>query len=310
MTLKEIRKSIARNLGMLSSDNETIIEGNITPAGITDEINRVYIEVISQALLSQNSDDFTVEARQNTFRASFVVSNISPTTKILTANSSVFGSADIGAKIQNPTDGNYYTILTYISATQVILEETPANTNWIGDTVYILGNIILMDGDLETAKEILKVQVKYTNVSTTWLTAEKETVNNFNDINNVVNANNGVTLKPKFVVSTIEDGEVMKRCIRIYPNFTNYDGSLKILYTKLPDRLGSEDSQPALNIIGISDTIINAVSAWGNIILNDLNKSQIYEAKFVTNLDTILKNYKPDRTDSIRTRGMFGGNRY
>ena len=91
MTLKEIRKSIARNLGMLSSDNDTIIEGNITKAGLDDEINRVYIEVISQALLSQNSDDFTVEAQNNTFRASFVVANISTTTKILTANSSVFG---------------------------------------------------------------------------------------------------------------------------------------------------------------------------------------------------------------------------
>jgi hypothetical protein len=310
MTLKEIRKSIARNLGMLSSDNDTIIEGNITKDGIDDEINRAYIEVIAQALLSQNSDDFTVEAQNNTFRASFVVADINTTTKILTANSSVFGNADIGAKIQNPTDGNYYTILTYLSATQVVLSETPANTNWIGDTVYILGNIILMGGDLETAKEILKVQVKYTSASTTWLTAEKETVNNFNDINNVVNANSGVTLKPKFTVSTIEDGGTMKRCIRLFPDFTNYNGTLKILYTKLPDKLGAEDSEPALKIIGVSDTIINAVSAWGNIILNDLNKSQIYEAKFVTNLDTILKDYKPDRTNPIRTRGMFGRNRY
>ena len=303
MTLKEIRKSIARNLGMLSSDNDTIIEGNITKAGIDDEINRVYIEVISQALLSQNSDDFTVEAQNNTFRASFVVANISTTTKILTANSSVFGNADIGSKIQNPTDGNYYTILTYLSATQVVLSETPANTNWIGDTVYILGNIILMDGDLETAKEILKVQVKYTSTQDYWKTAEKQTVTNFNDTNNVVN-NNQLSFAPKFTVSTIEDGGTMKRCIRLFPDFTNYNGTLKILYTKLPAKLGAEDSEPALKIIGISDTIINAVSAWGNIILNDLNKSQIYEAKYTTNLDKILKDYKPNRTNLITYKGF------
>ena len=303
MTLKEIRKSIARNLGMLSSDNDTIIEGNITKAGIDDEINRVYIEVISQALLSQNSDDFSVEARNSTFRASFVVSDINTTTKILTANSSVFGNADIGAKIQNSTDGNYYTIAMYISGTQVILEETPANTNWIGDTVYILGNIILMDGDLETAKEILKVQVKYNSNDQTWLTAKKETVNNFNDTNNIV-GNNQLASTPSFTVSTIEDGEVMKRCIRLFPDFTNYNGELKILYTKLPDKLGTDDSEPALKIIGISDTIINAVSAWGNIILNDLNKGQIYEAKYTTNLDKILKDYKPNRTNLITYRGF------
>jgi len=308
MTLSEIRKYIARNLGMLSSDNSTIIEGNITKAGLDDEINRVYLEVIAQQMIYKSGQDFTVESRQNTFRAFFTVSAIDVPNKKITSTTSVFGRADIGVKIQNPITGTFYTISTVISSTQVIVEEVPSAT-WVGTTVFILNNIIILDGEMKDFKEILKVQIKYADNDIKFLQCKKETISNFKDLTN--NEQGNIGINPVYALSTIEQDEVMKRIISYYPYPNVYDGEIRITYTKLPEKLTRDDQEPALNAIGVSETIINGVTAWGLKAMGEVQKSAIYEENnpvlggiVPKGLGLTMKNYAPERNSPLKYKSV------
>lgn len=307
MTLSDIRKSIARNLGMLSSDNSTIIEGSITKNGLEDEINRVWIEVVCQALMAKSSNDFTAEAKTNTFRDLFTVVAVDLTNKTITSSTGVFGTADVGAKIQHPTTLALYTIAGYITPKQVTITEIPSTT-WVGVTAYILNNILILDTEAEDLKEILKLQIRYTSTSPAFIEADKQTVGNFKSISN---SNLVFTSNPVYSLGSIQVNDVIKRCISYYPFPIDYRGEVKFTYTQQPNKLVNESDQPSLQIIGISDAIINGVTAWGFRMMNDLARSQAFEENnpalggiVPKGLSMALKNYMPERGGLITYKGF------
>jgi len=307
MTFSQIRKYIARNLGLLSSDNETIIEGNINKAGLDDEINRVYREIICQQLMTKSPDQFTVESRINTFRDSFTVASVDTINKQITSSTSVFGNADVGFYLQNPTENNSLLTNLYINSTTLQTTTTPSST-WVGDTAYILSNIIILDGDMEDFKEIVKFEIKYNANDQVWTVADKLGISNFQDN---INLGQNFQSKPIFCLTTIKVNDVMKSCIKFFPSPLSYNGQVKITYTQLPSLLLEEDQKPVLDNIGISEAIINGVTAWGWKILGDFNKAQAYEENNILlggvvpkGLTLINSKYNPEKANNIKYNGF------
>lgn len=303
MTLEQIRKSIARNLGLLADDNTTILEGLITKAGLDDEINRIYRDEICQMLMAKHSDEFTEQARSNTYRTYFTLSAIDAVNNIITSNTGVFGRDDIGSKIQNPTEDALYTITDIISGTQAIIEETP-EASWIGDTCYILSNVIVLDGTaLEDMKEVIKVEIKYNPTDPVWRAARPETTSNFRDSTNMV-INTSITNSVSYLLGTIEVDGVNKRCLRYFPYPSRYDGEIKINYTALPAYLSTDTDKVALTVAGVDTVVINGVTAWGHALMSDITKFQVFQGLYTSGLQTVISNFNPRRAAPIRYRGF------
>jgi hypothetical protein len=303
MTLKEITKSIARNIGQLSSNNETVIEGQITKAGLKDEINRIYQEIICQTLMNKSDQDFTVEARANTFRDSFIVASVDVTNKLINSTTGVFGTVDIGSKIQDVANTATYTIETVVSSTQVVVTETPS-TDFEGETGYILTNILVLDGDLTDLKEVIKFQIKYDTQSQGFESAEKESPSNFKDISNISNNIFLLRTPPVFSLSTVKVNDKMQRCISYFPFPKTYNGEIRLSYTQLPKKLQEEDDEPALTVIGISNILVDGVTAWAFRLLQDPARSQAFEELFQRGMATALNNYKPENSFPTKYKGF------
>jgi hypothetical protein len=298
MNLANIRKHVARNISQLSDDGYTIIDGVVNKLDIDDEINRIYLESIAHELISKNPDDFTTETKTNTYRQSFSVTSIDLVNKLINSNIGVFGLADIGTRIQNPTTNEFYTIDNVISSQQILVKETP-QSSLVGATCYILSNIILLDG-AENLKEVTKFEIRQNNY-TTYTKARLETVNNYKDKSNVYT---NFFSEPIYSVGTIEVGDTMQRCIFYYPYPITYDGEIRISYIKLPKRLSQDTDEPSMSITGISDTIILGVTSWACLTKGETDKYQLYEEKFRLSLQNTLNNYRPRRTEPVRYAGF------
>lgn len=311
MQKKDIRKAIARNLSILASDNETIIEGQITKLGLDEEIDRIYIEVIAQYLCNINPDDFTVEARKNTFRGVFIAVGIN-SENIITSVTGVFGSADVGHTLYNATDNSKLIIKTYISSTQVVVDKTPISA-WAGDTIYILTPVLtLNDEDLDGIKEVTKLEIAYTPTDIYRIKADKVTLNNYKDLTQTgSNLIFSSYKKAVYTSSNIELNNKMVRCIYYSPAPSKPDGVIYLTYVKLPEKLKEEDSEPALNVLGVSEVLINGVTAWGLKIQNEFKKVSYFEelnpnlgGAVPRGLTAIFKNYKPNRSNPASYRGF------
>jgi len=312
MKKKDIRKAIARNLNILASDNETIIEGQITKLGLDEEIDRIYIEVIAQYLCNINPDDFTVEARKNTFRDVFTAVGVDTVDNIITSVTGVFGSADVGHTLYNLSDKTKLVIKTYISSTQVVVTTVP-NSDWVGDTIYILTPVLtLNDEDLDGIKEITKLEIAYRPTDVYKIKADKISLNNYKDLtqtgSNLIFSSYKKTV---YTSSNIELNDKMVRCIYYSPAPSKPDGVIYLTYVKLPEKLKEEDSEPALNVIGVSEVLINGVTAWGLKIQNEFQKVSYFEelnpnlgGAVPRGLTAIFKNYKPNRSNPASYRGF------
>jgi hypothetical protein len=309
MTFKEIQKAIARNLGLLASDNETIIEGAITTNGIRDEINRVYKNIVLPRLIATSPDDFAVIAEQNTNRASFTVASVDTVNKLLVSTTGVFGNADVGFEIYNPTKNKTIKITGYVNPTQIGYESNPAS-DWTGDVVYILSNILVLDGDLEDFKEVLKLDIKYNPSVNRWKNSQQLTIANF--IDNIDNTYNGTnTGTCYFCTTSIKINDVTKKVIKYYPYPSNYNGTIRLTYSQIPASLVQTDDVPMLDSLGVSEIIINGVTSWGWKMLNDLNKASLYEENnpqmggiVPKGLTLAIQSYKPFRSSKIKYSGF------
>jgi hypothetical protein len=307
MQLQEILDTIAINLDMRSSDGATILEGRIRKSDLIKQVNRVYREVIAQQLIDKNQDDFTVTAQGNTYRANFMVASIDAVNNLINSSINVFGRADVGSQIQNPATNEFYTIIEYITSTQVKVDLTP-QVSLVSANVYVLNNIIVLDEGLEDLKEILNFQIKYNDSDYRWVTCARETGFNFLDKSD---RNNSFGSRGIYSITTIEMSGAMKRCLTYHPYPTNYDGVFRLVYTKLPPALVSETDEPMLNAIGVSEVIINAVTAWGLKIKKELEQISLYQESnpkyggvIPMGLTLCLESYKSRRNAPIKYKAI------
>jgi hypothetical protein len=296
MNLLDITKAIARNLDMVADDNSTIIsKGRLTEAGIKDEINRVYLEEVIPTLLNAKADDFTVETRVNTYRAVFVVSSIDTVNYLINSTTGIFGNADEGAKLQNPTTGEFYTIDTVITSQQVKVKELPANS-LVGANVYLLTNVVQIN-DIENLKEVTKFEIKYNSTDQTFQTCKKEALTNFKD--RVKEVYTYPYSDYYYTQGSLRIDNVEYRSLFYYPYPTSYLGEIKFSYTKLPPKLLNDTDMPAIDVIGLGNAIIYGVSMWGSRILGNTDDYLSYKGDYEATMSKILTEYKPNRSQAI-----------
>lgn len=296
MDREELRTAIARNLRILSSDETTVIEGSgITVAGINEEINKVYRNTLAQLLINKYPQDFEQWSYPiRTYRESFTVS-ASTTGSTLISTSEVFFNGDEGFKIQNPSTGETLIVETYNSTTSVTTtEDVPAT--WIGDTVYILGNILRLNGELADFREILSVKIKFASSENRYSVAELVRSNDYEPMKSDEFNKNA----PKYILSTLKTATGNERCLRFLPDFNDYTGTVLIKYTQLPPKLVSDSDIPILEIIGIEDAIIAGVTSWGFRILKDWDSSTAYQKILGDQINIMLSTYKPRNKDTTR----------
>ena len=272
MVAEQIIKSACRNLGILSTNNETVIEGIITQKGLLDELNRIYTNQVCQFLMSKSRDEFVVEARHPTYRQDFIVQSVDLGSKTLVASTGVFGTADLDFFIYNSVTKTQVKIKSYINS-QTIEYDGVLDSTWTNDLCYILSNIIILDGDISSYRDIIKVEIKRSSVDTL-LDAKHETVRNQKVMTAPFNYTN--VLYPVYSLTSIPFNNVVKSCLVYAPTPIDITGEVRINYIAQPEALQMSDT-PRFDNMGVSDILINGLTAWGWKVLGDFGKASAYE---------------------------------
>ena len=272
MKAEEIINYAGRNLGLISSDNTRFIDGAVTKAGMLDELNRVYLYSVCQHLMMKDPDLFIAESRKELYRATGTVSAVDTVNNTLTVSIGIFGNADVGAIIYNQTKEKSLSITEFTASNQVTVTGQ-FDAAWIGDTIYILSNIIPLDNEILDLNSIKKVQIRYAG-SGYWYESERTNVDHYKDLHD--NYTVHTEYDPIHVLTNIQNGDSRQDVLMISPSPTKITGNIKITYTQLPLKLKFEDTPRFVNM-GITEVLINALTAWGAKAKGDYNKAQTFE---------------------------------
>lgn len=289
MNLLEMRTEVARNANILSSDDATIAQGTVTSKGIDNKINQIYRDVVGQQLIDKYPDDFedTIEPTP-TNRASFTVDAAS-SGSTLVSTSAVFANLDEGFEVQNGSTLEKLRITRFNSPTTVTVQgDVPAS--WVGATVYILFNKFTFEGDAADLKEIRRVRINWTGNDLQFRSLRL--LQNLR----LAGANpegNYSTSDPVWYPTTVKEGGSTIRAIGILPYPTNYNGRLQYSYTARPRLLRSDIDVPQLEVMGISEVLIQGASAWACGVLREWDAANQYMAMYDRVLAQAIRSYKP-----------------
>ena len=286
MTFDDIKLNIAENLNQLSTDGSTIVEGRVTDAGIGRKVNNLYREELFPLLSDKYPQDFEQETYpQATYTANSTVSSVSTTTLII--DDAVFNNSMEGFEIENATQESKIKIKTFTSTTQVEMVTSVADWN-AGDTLYILGNIYTFGGDAANLKEVSFVAIQYRTADNYFRTCQRS-----NQSNLFMHGNETYSrLGPRFYLTAQDVGGKQTQAIGFQPPPESYQGKFYLRYTERPAAMTSSD-EPLENIPGISQVIIDGVTAWGFAVMEKWKSEGIYLAKFERGKMNMVSNYKP-----------------
>lgn len=315
MTFLNIQREVARNLGLLSQDDTTIYtQGKVTLAGIKKKINSIYQDDIAQPLIRKFPEDFEETTYPlQTYRESFTISASSSGTTLIATNP-VFNNSDEGFSIQIVSGSTFsgptapaatatINILQYISNTQVVIDTT-YSTAWNGLTGFIMGNEFIFNGDISDTKEIINLFIKYQPTSS-YVPAELRRKSDLPPYKQFKVFSQG---RPWFYETTInQNGD--QRGFGILPYPIDYRGLIQMNITTRPPALVNDGDTPQLEVIGVTETLINGTTAWGLRILDLPAKAQEYEEVdkdgivYPRGLKKVIKNYRPvNRSNPKRLR--------
>jgi hypothetical protein len=296
MTYLQIQQEVARNLKILASDDATIISGStVTTQGIKNKINAIYQDSIGEFLIRKYPQDF----EQTTYpmymyRQSFTVANTSSGTTLI-STTPVFANGDESYKVAlvNGAFGTAATttvkINTYVSTTQVTTDVDV--TAYIGYTAYILGNEFTLNGAASDAKEIVGFNTKYNYPVTSnyWNPAELRRKTDIPPTDSTM----FTQFAPIYYLFTGVESRSSVRGFGILPRPRDYRGQIQVTYTqRIPAMVNNTDT-PKLEVIGISDVLVNGVTAWGWRILGDEQKAMMYDQLYQRGIVEIERNYRP-----------------
>jgi hypothetical protein len=310
MTREDIRIEIARNINQLAEDESTFINGVVTETSTNTKISNVYFQEVFPLL----SDKFPTEFKQETYRfptytASGTVDS-SSTGDSLVTTTSIFTNDMEGFEVENATDDEKATIETYTSGTAVTLE-TDIDDDWDGDTIYILGNEFTFGGDTTDLKEIIRVEVKYASTDTTYRVCEKRRQEG------VIRVGNETVPKtsPIWYPTMVDISGAPYRGFGILPFPDSYAGKIKVTYVERPPELDDDSDVPLLDIVGVSQLIVDNVTAWALRIKKEFDEADRHQMDYEKNLKRLVMSFKPmsrGGASRVRHSGYMGaiGRRY
>lgn len=296
MTLQEMRTEVARNVNVLTDDG-IISSGRVTQAAIDNKINQIYRDVIGQKLMSKYPNDFIADLRpQQTFTNTSTISDVSGTT--ITAAANIFSSYDVGCQIENPTRSEKARIQTYNNPQQVIVETAPTS-DWVGDTVYVLGNHFTLGGQATDLKEFKQIKIKYQPDDT----PAPATFVNYRDTD-WAQPDDFSKYTPAFRQKAIKTTAGAVNGIEIMPRPTSYLGEITGSYVEQPPKLVNDTDTPRLAVVGISEALIMGASAHMAVLQGDYDRAQQYRASFQEALEFAFNSYRPKSSNTITKRRL------
>jgi hypothetical protein len=287
MTLLEMRRAVADNLGKLSSDGLTVVEGIVTSAGIDGYLNRVYREEIFMLLSDKYPEDFIQTTDPIAMYEGPAVVDTASTGTTLITTTAIFKDSHEGLYVYNADLATKAKIVTYIGDSTVTLDTTIGDT-WDGDSVYVLSKRFSFQGDATDLKEIMRVGVKYTSTDTYYRTATRMFANTLYEEGN----ESAYKTAPIWIRTTETIDDVMIPAVDIIPQAETINGKLILYYIQKPPILASGDS-PILVNAGVSEAMVNAATAWGFRKLQNMNASLNFERLYKEGLQRIIQTYKP-----------------
>lgn len=296
MTLQDMKYRVAENLGVLSPDGATIVEGLVTETGIENRLNDVYREELFTLLADKFPDDFIQTTFPTaTYTSAGIVDAASVTTTLVTTTP-VFDNSMIGFYIENSSDNSKVKITGYTSTTQVTVGSDI--TDWIGDNIYILGNEFTFGGDVTDIKELLQVSVKYTSSVSSFVVAQQRSYKDLIQYG----TEQFTTSQPYFYRTTIKVGGTPKPAVGIFPFPTSFEGEFILKYIQRPPALTLSD-EPSLTIPGIAEVIIYGASAWGFRVMKEWEDAKYYQSLYEDYKRRLVGSYKPrSRSGSTKVR--------
>lgn len=281
-----MRLRVAENLGILSSDGATVVEGLVTIDGINNRLNDVYREEIFPLFSDKFPDDFAQETYPfPTYTSSGAVDGAS-TGATLVATTGIFDNSMEGFYVYNANAQAKQKILTYTSSTTVTLD---GSVTWTaGDTIYVLGNEYTFGGDVTDIKEIVQVQIKFASTDKDWRTAVLGDIKELTSIGNEVYAK----AAPRFYRTMIDVAGKPYPAVGILPYPEDYQGKIQIRYIERPPALGDSD-EPTLTIPGIAEVLIYGATAWGFRLQRKWDDAQYYQALYEDYKRKLVGSYKP-----------------
>jgi len=288
MNLSEMRIEIADNLGILADDGVTITSQQVTSDTIDRRINYEYREKLFPIFGDKFPDDFMQSTISLALYTSTGTADASSTASTLVATTNMFDNSMVGLTIKNSTDSDVREIATYVSPTTVTVTNA-IDDDWDGDTLYVFGNEYPLQGDAADARDISRVDIKYSGSDTYYVPAGRENYNEINFYGNDAYSKSD----PKWYLTSIDQAGNQIRAVGIRPFPEDETGSLKIRYIERPKKLGADSDQPILSPIGFCDTIVEGVTTWGFRKLKDTNSAIQYQQLYEQSKSTMVTTYKP-----------------
>jgi len=301
MTLANMKLRVAENVGILASDGTTINEGLVSADGIANRLNDVYREEIFPVFSDKFPDDFTQSTYPISTYTSTGTCDGATTGTTLVATTSIFDNSMEGFEVQNGTTLEKVKITTYTSGTTVTVDTTLVDADWIGATLYVLGNEYTFSGDVTDIKEILQVSIKYSSTDTFFKVAKQGA---YKDL--ISSGNESFQTKgPYFYRTMIDISGVPTPAVGILPFPTQYNGQLSFKYIERPPVL-TTNMEPSLTIPGISEVLIYGTTAWAFRVQRKWDDAQYYQALYEDYKRRLVGSYKPRSRAGVRTVRQSG----
>jgi hypothetical protein len=301
MTLANMKLRVAENVGILAADGTTINEGMVTADGIINRLNDVYREEIFPVFSDKFPDDFTQTTYPLATYTSTGTCDAATTGTTLVATTAIFDNSMEGFEVQNATTLEKVKIVTYSSGTTVTVDDTLVTADWIGATIYVLGNEYTFSGDVADIKEILQVSIKYASSDTFFKVAHQ------GDYKDLIRSGNEKfqTKGPYFYRTMIDIATIPTPAVGILPYPTSYTGQIQFKYIERPPVLGTSD-EPSITIPGISEVLIYGTTAWAFRLQRKWDDAQYYQGLYEQYKRNLIGSYKPRSRAGVTTVKQSG----
>lgn len=241
MTFTNLKKRVASLLGYVDSTGAIISTKDISETDIGNWVNDRYIDDLVAAISTQYPEDYEIKSTANFYKATGTVA-ATATDTTLDATTAIFNNGMVGDTVYNSTDGASAIITAYTDTTTVTID-TDVDTDWVGDTIYVLGHEFALGGDATDVRGIRWVGVKYDSNDTYYRTCTQADQNYLSRSGNEKYSQTS----PVWYPTTSSVSSVLTTTIGILPEPTkNVANGIQIRYVQVPAALSDASDVPRL----------------------------------------------------------------
>lgn len=285
MNFLAIKKRVGSNIGYVDLSGDILTTKDITETDIGNWVNDRYLDDLFGELSTQYPEDYEIEAKANFYKVTGTVDATAADTTLV-ATTAIFNNGMVGDRVYNSTDEESAVITAYTSTTEVTID-TDVDTDWVGDTIYVLGHEFAIGGDATDLRGIRYVGVKYDADDELYKTCTQ------GDQNFLLKSGSEEysTASPWFYVTTSKVSTVMTTTLGILPEPTeNVSNGILIKYTQLPPALSENADVPRIPLGSHSLLVLGGTAdALRKIFKYD--QADAYEGRYQLGKQNLIASY-------------------